>query len=81
MKFGNWSFAKVCAENFVVHVGTSSVDTMWAIEIRNSIGGNDWQPCAPEEFYEAAAEAMRRINEPLGLEMHTLEPEGGAYVD
>ena len=101
LKYSDIFFSKVISETRVIHIGL--LLDMANIEIRFFLTDNDWQPCTPEEFYEAAAEAMRRINEPLGLEMHTLEvkdpkdggfykwlkevemhtlePKGGAYAD
>jgi hypothetical protein len=39
------------------------------------------EPCTEEEFYEALAKAQSIIMQAAGIELHTLNVEGGAYAD
>jgi hypothetical protein len=39
------------------------------------------ETCTEAEFYEALAKAQSIIMQASGIELHTLNVEGGAYVD
>jgi hypothetical protein len=49
------------------------------IEIQKYITDNEWQPCAPELFYQKFADVNSKIMDLANIEL--LELEGGAYAD